>query len=148
MDSNTISIAFLVLLFLVLDTTAGASAAVGIGVPSTSCDPDYQCQFTYVDANFRRWQFDLSTLCSANDYVVGGIRKCCRLPAGGGALTDDAHSCRNHCVLQVTDPLGHNYTFNICGLSHFRCNPVWKDTYQFGVAVQVSLTQDRTLIVS
>ena len=42
---------------------------------------------------------------------------------------------------QVSDSQGHNYTFNICGLSHSRCNPVWKDTYQFGVAVQVCVPQ-------
>lgn len=37
----------------------------------------------------------------------------------------------------ATDAQNHTYNFNICGLSHFKCLPTWRDTYQYGVAVQV-----------
>ena len=34
--------------------------------------------------------------------------------------------------------MGHNYTFNICGTSKFRCLPAFdKPSMQFGVAIQV-----------
>lgn len=35
------------------------------------------------------------------------------------------------------DQFNHTYNFNICGTSHFQCLPEWRDTYQYGVAVQV-----------
>ena len=38
------------------------------------------------------------------------------------------------------DQFNHTYNFNICGTSHFQCLPEWRDTYQFGVAVQVCVT--------
>ncbi len=37
---------------------------------TASCDPDYECQYTYVDANLKLWEYDFSTLCAAGDYNI------------------------------------------------------------------------------
>ncbi len=83
-----------------------ALCSVGLATPTSYCDANYECQFSYVDGNNAVWEYDLSGLCTNTDYVA-------------------------------MDNENHTYSFNICGLSHFQCLPQWKDTYQYGVAVQV-----------
>ena len=46
-------------------------AGAALAIPSQSCDPDYECQFTYTDSKYNQWTFDLSGLCSSTDYTVG-----------------------------------------------------------------------------
>jgi hypothetical protein len=56
--------------------------------------------------------------------------------AGGTWEFDLSGLCRGNDYV-ATDAQNHTYNFNICGLSHFKCLPTWRDTYQYGVAVQV-----------
>lgn len=71
------------------------------------CDPTYECAYTYIDAdNGDKYTYDLSSLCSASDYVL----------TDAAAHTYYANICgsaKQNCLPQK-----------------------WENTYEFGVAVQ------------
>src|SRR5690348_11518316 len=91
-----------------------------------NCLPAYECQFSIANG-LNSYLFDFSTLCRAAGYSVRQWEGawCAHRPSSFTA------------VLQTSDDSGHQYDFNICGTSPSKCLPTWRNSYQFGAAVQV-----------